>query len=122
MHTCPICQEYIHNDYAIINGENEIYHVDCLQEWFSSHNTGIMTQNVITSYDLYFDGQYDSTVPVNPVLKEVPSDVLIMADEETVLVRHGQGGYCVGSCEVFFALSFFGCFAIALFLIYLKFR
>lgn len=62
---CSICFTYIdtNTQYAKVSNENGVYHVDCLKRWLeSSNNNGIMTQNKINEYKLYFKDNEISTV------------------------------------------------------------
>ncbi len=111
MHICPICQDNVNNDYAIINGELEIYHIGCIQTWFTNHNTGIMTQNIITSYDMYLDGHYETTISID---KSTGTNIPLYEHENRPEVN------CGGMCEVFFLMFFIGCCGVVMLLIYLK--
>ena len=66
---CPICFEKISKceNYAIINnpGENEKFHIDCLEKWLKQHNGGISTRTNITSYTEYQDNKPTNTITLN---------------------------------------------------------
>lgn len=59
--SCPICmlELYSEREYVKINnpGENSLMHRKCLTDWLMFSHNGIMTQDSISSYILYRDGQ-----------------------------------------------------------------
>jgi hypothetical protein len=55
---CIICYDviYDYHIYAKIDHPDENYkkyHPDCLLKWFETHNTGILSQNIIPSYSIF---------------------------------------------------------------------
>jgi hypothetical protein len=80
MTECPICLEQIDSSrYAIINsdGENGKYHVDDLEEWFSRHKTGILTQSLIKTYNVFENDEHTQTINVESHY----SDFKVFVDE-----------------------------------------
>jgi hypothetical protein len=59
MEECVICQTPIDNKtYAFINNDHErgVYHINCLTEWLERTNTGILSEDKITSYLVFDNG------------------------------------------------------------------
>lgn len=85
---CNICFTYINpNDqYAKIEKENGVYHIDCLKRWLdSSNNNGIMTQSKVTSYNIYFKDKEISKIILPVILPEQTApypDYIINVQEE----------------------------------------
>jgi hypothetical protein len=62
---CPICYHLLTADqpYAMIDntGEKGMYHIECLEKWLEKSKNGLITNNLITSYSVYHEGELIET-------------------------------------------------------------
>ncbi len=67
MDECLICSEDIESQYAIINSEGETakYCPKCLELWFTTHKSGILTQTSVESYSIFKDTELIQTIKVD---------------------------------------------------------
>ena len=71
---CIICTHeiYIEQPYAMIDNQNEKgkYHVECLEQWVSKNNNGILTQDKIISYSIYQKNGVITTINIMDIAKQ----------------------------------------------------
>lgn len=99
MTECPICLELIDDSqYAVIDcdGENSKYHIHDLEEWFSTHKTGILTQSEINTYSIFKNGQHVETINIESHYSEfkvLMNDIAYLLDTDPYIPEDDDNEY-----------------------------